>query len=124
VLVEAFGVRRSRLCGDVFGILEGSRPRQLTVQIAPSFGFGTSDRRIRGCIRFSRRHRQMIPKDGAVTLLRGTHAGGIGGISQEDCRMFLTNAPFRAAHGPQNPVIVWLNLNSKQEVDELFARWK
>jgi uncharacterized glyoxalase superfamily protein PhnB len=21
-------------------------------------------------------------------------------------------------------VIVWLNLNSKQEVDELFARWK
>jgi len=33
-------VRRSRLCGDVFGILEGSRPRQLTVEIAPSFGFG------------------------------------------------------------------------------------
>jgi hypothetical protein len=57
VRVEAFGVRRSRLCGDVPGILEGSRPRQLTVQIAPSFGFGACDCRVRACIRFSRRHR-------------------------------------------------------------------
>lgn len=53
----------------------------------------------------------------------GNDAGGIGGISQGDCRMFLTNAAFRAAHGPNSPVIVWLNLNSKQEVDELFERW-
>jgi hypothetical protein len=62
VRVEAFGVRRSCLCCDVFGILEGSRPRQLTMQIAPSFGFGACDRRVRACICFSRRHRQMIPK--------------------------------------------------------------
>ena len=54
----------------------------------------------------------------------GNDAGGIGGISQGDCRMFLTNAPFRAGHGPNGPIIVWLNLNSKQEVDELFERWK
>ena len=54
----------------------------------------------------------------------GNDAGGIGGISQGDCRMFLTNAPFRATDGPHSPVIVWLNLNSKQEVDELFQRWK
>ena len=54
----------------------------------------------------------------------GNDDGGIGGISQGDCRMFLTNAPFRAVHGPHRPVIVWLNLNSKQEVDELFERWK
>ena len=38
--------------------------------------------------------------------------------------VFLTNAPFRAVHGPKSSVIVWLNLNSKQEVDELFERWK
>jgi uncharacterized glyoxalase superfamily protein PhnB len=38
--------------------------------------------------------------------------------------MFLTHAPFRAAHGLNVPVIVWLNLNSKQEVDELFERWR
>ena len=55
--VEASGVRRSRLCGDVFGILEGSRPRQLTVEIAPSFGFGACECRVRACIRCSRRHR-------------------------------------------------------------------
>jgi predicted lactoylglutathione lyase len=54
----------------------------------------------------------------------GNDDGGIGGISQGDCRMFLTNAPFRAIHGPKGPVIVWLNLNSKQEVDALFERWK
>jgi uncharacterized glyoxalase superfamily protein PhnB len=54
----------------------------------------------------------------------GTDEGGIGGISQGDCRMFLTNPPFRAVHGPQSPMTVWLNLSSRQEVDELFERWK
>jgi predicted lactoylglutathione lyase len=54
----------------------------------------------------------------------GNDDDGIGGISQGDCRVFLTNARFRAAHGPASPVIVWLNLNSRREVDELFARWK
>jgi predicted lactoylglutathione lyase len=38
--------------------------------------------------------------------------------------MFLTNAAFRAVDGPKGPAIVWLNLKSKQEVDELFERWK
>jgi predicted lactoylglutathione lyase len=54
----------------------------------------------------------------------GNDRDGIGGISQGDCRMFLTNPPFRAVHGPKAPVVVWLNLNSKHEVDELFERWK
>jgi len=54
----------------------------------------------------------------------GDDDGGIGGISQGDCRMFLANELFRAVHGPRSPVIVWLNLNSKQEVDELSERWK
>ena len=54
----------------------------------------------------------------------GNDEGGIGGISQGDCRMFLTNAPFRGAHGLKGPVIVWLNVNSRQEVDQLFERWK
>jgi predicted lactoylglutathione lyase len=53
----------------------------------------------------------------------GSDEGGIGGISQGDCRMFLTNVAFRAVHGPKAPVIVWLNVDSKQEVDELFERW-
>ena len=54
----------------------------------------------------------------------GDDEGGIGGISHGDCRMFLTNAAFRAVHGPKSAAIVWLNLNSKQEVDDLFARWQ
>lgn len=54
----------------------------------------------------------------------GNDEGGIGGISQGDCRMFLTNAEFRASDGPHSPVIVWLNLNSKNQVDDLFDRWK
>jgi uncharacterized glyoxalase superfamily protein PhnB len=53
----------------------------------------------------------------------GNDRGGIGGISQGDCRMFLTNATFRSVHGPDAPVIVWLNLSSRQEVDQLFERW-
>ena len=54
----------------------------------------------------------------------GGDEGGIGGISQGDCRMFLTNAPFRAAHGNGGPVVVWLNLSGKSEVDELYRRWR
>jgi predicted lactoylglutathione lyase len=53
----------------------------------------------------------------------GNDRGGIVGISQGDCRMFLTNATFRSVHGPDAPVIVWLNLSSRQEVDQLFERW-
>jgi uncharacterized glyoxalase superfamily protein PhnB len=49
---------------------------------------------------------------------------GIGGITQGDCRMFLTNPEFRKPGGTRGPVIVWLNLNSKDEVDELYRCWK
>ena len=54
----------------------------------------------------------------------GDDQGGIGGISQGECRMFLTNAPFREFYGNSGTVVVWLNLNSKEEVDELYRRWK
>ncbi|MBB6095963.1 putative glyoxalase superfamily protein PhnB [Povalibacter uvarum] len=48
---------------------------------------------------------------------------GIAGISKGDCRMFLTNAAFREQYGNRAPILVWLNLDSNQEVDELHARW-
>lgn len=54
----------------------------------------------------------------------GNEHGGIGGISQGECRMFLTNAAFRQGCGNDGPLVVWLNLNSRQEVDELFQRWR
>src|SRR5205085_7941469 len=50
----------------------------------------------------------------------GNDQGGIGGISQGECRMFLTNAPFRQSYGTAGAVMVWLNLGSKDEVDELY----
>jgi len=50
--------------------------------------------------------------------------GGIAGISKGECRMFLTDRDFRAGHGNDAPVIVWLNLESKEEVDELYEIWK
>ena len=49
--------------------------------------------------------------------------GGIAGISKGQCRMFLTDRDFRAHHGNAAPVLVWLNLNSKQAVDELHGIW-
>jgi uncharacterized glyoxalase superfamily protein PhnB len=50
--------------------------------------------------------------------------GGIAGISKGHCRMFLTDHDFRAHHGNAPPVTVWLNLDSKEEVDELYEIWK
>ena len=37
--------------------------------------------------------------------------------------MFLTNAPFCRDYGNGGTVVVWLNLASKQEVEELY-RWR
>ena len=38
--------------------------------------------------------------------------------------MFLTNGPFRRNCATGGPVMVWLNLNTKEEVDELYCRWQ
>lgn len=54
----------------------------------------------------------------------GQDQGGIAGISQGECRIFLTNAPFHQHYGTGGPVMVWLNLESRQEVDELYHRWR
>ena len=49
--------------------------------------------------------------------------GGIAGISKGNCRIFLTDPDFRQHKGNFAPVKVWFNLNSKQEVDELYEIW-
>jgi predicted lactoylglutathione lyase len=54
----------------------------------------------------------------------GDDSGGIGCVSQGACRMFLTNTPFHQSYGTGGPVMIWLNLDSKQEVDELYRRWR
>jgi predicted lactoylglutathione lyase len=53
----------------------------------------------------------------------GNEDGGIAGISRGSCRMFLTNPAFREPHGNAAPVLIWLNLDSKQEVDDLYLAW-
>jgi uncharacterized glyoxalase superfamily protein PhnB len=58
------------------------------------------------------------------TLDWGDEAGGIAGISRGNCRLFLTNRTFRESYGNAGPILIWLNLDSKAEVDEVFAEWK
>lgn len=53
----------------------------------------------------------------------GGAGGGIAGVSNGECRMFLTDRDFREHHGNAPPVMIWLNLNSKEEVDELYRIW-
>ena len=50
--------------------------------------------------------------------------GGIAGISKGQCRMFLTDQGFHAHFGNAPPVMTWLNLTSKKEVEELYEIWK
>ena len=57
------------------------------------------------------------------TLDWGDELGGIAGISRGDCRLFITNTSFRESKGNIGPILFWINLNSKAEVDELFAEW-
>jgi len=49
--------------------------------------------------------------------------GGIAGISKGHCRMFLTDPDFREHYGNAPPVLIWINLTSKDEVDELYEIW-
>ena len=53
----------------------------------------------------------------------GGAEGGIAGISKGHCRMFLTDPTFRAHHGNAPPVVIWLNLDNKEEVDKLYETW-
>ena len=55
----------------------------------------------------------------------GDEAGvGIGGISRGQCRLFLTNRSFREPHGNAAPVVIWLNLASNREVNQLHDDWR
>src|ERR1700720_2872632 len=57
------------------------------------------------------------------TLDWGDDAGGIAGVSREKCRLFITNPGFRESHGNTSPIVFWLNLDSKAEVDDLYQSW-
>jgi uncharacterized glyoxalase superfamily protein PhnB len=48
---------------------------------------------------------------------------GIAGISKGNCRMFLADREGRKEYGTVGPILIWLNLESKEEVDELYRVW-
>jgi predicted lactoylglutathione lyase len=58
------------------------------------------------------------------TLDWGGEDGGIAGISRGESRVFLTNPSFREFHGNSSPVLIWFNVNSKEEVNQLYEQWK
>jgi uncharacterized glyoxalase superfamily protein PhnB len=58
------------------------------------------------------------------TFDSGDDQGGIAGVSRGNCRLFITNRSFRDSYGNTGPILFWLNLDSKAQVDELFAQWK
>lgn len=49
---------------------------------------------------------------------------GLAGISKGHCRMFLANTSYRAGCGNTGPVMTWLNMGSKDEVDALHKVWQ
>jgi catechol 2,3-dioxygenase-like lactoylglutathione lyase family enzyme len=48
----------------------------------------------------------------------------LAGISRDHCRLFLAGPAFRESRGNAGPVLTWLNLSSKGEVDELHSAWR
>jgi predicted lactoylglutathione lyase len=54
----------------------------------------------------------------------GESGGGIAGISQGSCRLFLADRAFRERRYVNvAPVLVWLNLSSRLQVDDLHDQW-
>ena len=48
---------------------------------------------------------------------------GLAGISRGRCRMFLASPEFRKGRGNTGPTMTWINLDSKEAVDELHRTW-
>lgn len=48
---------------------------------------------------------------------------GLAGLSRDQARIFMSNAEFRADSGNRAPILLWLNLASRAEIDQLHAEW-
>ena len=48
----------------------------------------------------------------------------LAGISRDGCRLFLAGPTFRNQRGNVSPIVMWLNLSSKAEVDALHQAWR
>jgi len=48
---------------------------------------------------------------------------GLAGLSRDGARLFMADAAYRAALGNPAPIVLWINLNSRVEVDAIHAEW-
>lgn len=48
---------------------------------------------------------------------------GLAGLSRGQARIFMADAGYRTWLGNPGPVVLWLNLDSRAEVDALHAQW-
>ena len=48
---------------------------------------------------------------------------GLAGLSQGESRVFMASTAYRAGQASGGPVVLWLNLSSRAEIDELYERW-
>jgi uncharacterized glyoxalase superfamily protein PhnB len=48
---------------------------------------------------------------------------GLAGLSQGESRLFMSSAEYRSGQANNGPVVLWLNLANRAEIDELHARW-
>ena len=58
------------------------------------------------------------------TLDWGEETLGLAGVSKGNCRMFLASPHFRKERGNVGPALTWLNLDSKDAVDDLHRVWR
>lgn len=48
---------------------------------------------------------------------------GLACVSRGETRMFMASADYRSAFGPTGPIMLWLNLSNRDEIDALHAAW-
>jgi uncharacterized glyoxalase superfamily protein PhnB len=48
---------------------------------------------------------------------------GLAGLSRGESRMFMSTAEYRSMLGNRGPMVLWLNLSDRAEVDALHAEW-
>lgn len=49
---------------------------------------------------------------------------GLGQVSRGSCRIFLTDDAFAGGGATRTPAIIWLNLDSRADIDELHEQWR
>jgi uncharacterized glyoxalase superfamily protein PhnB len=48
---------------------------------------------------------------------------GLAGLSQGESRLFISSAAYRSGQGNNGPLVLWLNLSNRAEVEALYGRW-